>query len=89
MAAPEASSRHPQPIRPLRQLVNVHRPARPDTRGTADAASAASPAPSGRPFHARGSLLSGARKAYPTSLPLSRVGHGVIALGTPSEGTRQ
>jgi hypothetical protein len=62
------------PIRPLRQLVNVPGPARRDSLGTADAAPAASPAPSGHPFHARGSLLSGARKAYRTSDPMSRVG---------------
>jgi hypothetical protein len=88
MAAPEASSRHPQPIRPLRQLVNVRRPARPDTRSTADAASAASPAPSGRPFHARGSLLSGARKAYRTSLPLSRVMNERLVGATPAPPPR-
>jgi len=48
------------------------RPARRDSLGTADATSAASPAPSGHPFRARGSLLSGARKAYRTSVPVSR-----------------
>ena len=64
---PHDPARKPdRPIRPLRQLVNVLGPARRDNLGTADAALAASPVPSGRPFHARGSLLSGARKAYRT-----------------------
>jgi hypothetical protein len=48
--------------------------------GTADAATAASPAPTGRPFHVRGSLLSGARKAYPVRVTLSRVIIGCLGL---------
>jgi hypothetical protein len=46
--------------------------------GTADAATAASPAPTGRPFHVRGSLLTGARKAYPAPVTLSRVTSGCL-----------
>jgi len=46
--------------------------------GTADAATAASPAPTGRPFHVRGSLLTGARKAYPAPVTLSRVTSGSL-----------
>jgi hypothetical protein len=45
--------------------LSLCRPTRSGSLGTADAASAASPAPSGRPFHARGSLLTGACKGYP------------------------
>jgi hypothetical protein len=72
--APRSQAHKPDhPSRPRHQLVNVLRPARRDSLGTADAATAASPAPSGRPFHARGSLLSGARKAYRSFAPMSRV----------------
>jgi len=57
------SSRKIRPSRPLRQLVKVPpRATRQPRHGCCG--TAASPVPSGRPFHDRGSLLTGARKAY-------------------------
>ena len=72
-------SRRPRAIRPLRQLVNVL-PRAPWQPRRGRCGSAASPAPSGRPYHARGSLL--AEPANPTSPrpTLSRVGHRVIGV---------